>query len=292
MDFNTPFLGPYFPYILVVILVFVSYLYLSEKSKNKERTGTGKTESGRLETETRRTKGDEDLDDLGDTPVNHEENYPFIPYNAVRYDDMQNRSKEFYELMNNRRTVRFFSDEHVPDEVIENVIRTAGTAPSGAHTEPWTFVVVSNPEYKAQIRQIVEEEERMNYERRMGDKWVKDLAHLKTNWEKEYLEKAPHLIVVFKQVHGFTEDGSKKTHYYSEISISIACGLLLAALQNVGLVTVTSTPLNAGPALRMLLNRPQNEKVILLLPVGYPSKDCKVPDLKRKDLKDIMVKVD
>ncbi|MEE6475088.1 hypothetical protein FKM82_010614 [Ascaphus truei] len=168
---------------------------------------------------------------------------------------------------------------------------STGTAPSGAHTEPWTFVVVQDPEAKHKIREIIEEEEEINYLKRMGDKWVNDLKRLRTNWVKEYLDTAPFLILIFKQVYGLLSNNKKKTHYYNEISVSIACGILLAAIQNVGLVTVTTTPLNCGPRLRVLLQRPVNEKLLMLLPVGYPNKDATVPDLQRKPLDDIMVVV-
>ncbi|XP_053447984.1 iodotyrosine deiodinase 1 isoform X3 [Nycticebus coucang] len=167
----------------------------------------------------------------------------------------------------------------------------SGTAPSGAHTEPWTFVVVKDPDMKHEIRQIIEEEEEVNYVKRMGHQWVSDLKKLRTNWIKEYLDTAPVLILIFKQVHGIAANGKKKVHYYNEISVSIACGILLAALQNAGLVTVTTTPLNCGPRLRLLLGRPAHEKLLMLLPVGYPSKDATVPDLKRKPLEQIMVTV-
>lgn len=221
---------------------------------------------------------------------NDEEKHAHISYSNIRYpeQEMVERSKSFYQMMDERRSVRFYSDEPVPMEVVENCIRVAGTSPSGAHTEPWTFVVVKDQGMKSAVRKIVEEEEEINYRKRMGVKWVADLEKMNTNWEKPYLESAPYLIIVFKQAYGLTESGEKKTHYYNEISISIACGLLLAALQNVGLVSLTSTPMNAGPKLRELLNRPINEKVHLLLPVGYPSKDCTVPDLHRKPLNEIM----
>lgn len=224
---------------------------------------------------------------------NEEEDVPHVSYSPPRYpeDTMLKLSQDFYSIMNQRRSVRFISPEPVPREVIDNVILTAGTAPSGAHTEPWTFVVVSDPETKHQIRLIVEEEEEVNYRQRMGDKWVHDLAKLKTNWIKEYLDVAPYLILIFKQTYGICPDGSKKTHYYNEISVCISCGILLAALQNVGLVTVTSTPLNCGPQLRQLLKRPVNEKLLMLLPVGYPASDATVPDLTRKPLDDIMVHI-
>uniref|UniRef100_A0A671N9S3 iodotyrosine deiodinase n=1 Tax=Sinocyclocheilus anshuiensis TaxID=1608454 RepID=A0A671N9S3_9TELE len=149
-----------------------------------------------------------------------EENLPHIPYTPAQYS-----------LMNLRRSVRFISPEPVPKEVIDNVIRTAGTAPSGAHTEPWTFVVVSDADVKHKIREIIEEEEEINYKQRMGDKWVHDLKKLRTNWVKEYLDVAPYLILVFKQTYGVLPSGKKKTHYYNEISVTISCGILLAALQ-------------------------------------------------------------
>ncbi|XP_053699652.1 iodotyrosine deiodinase 1 [Synchiropus splendidus] len=222
-----------------------------------------------------------------------EEDLPHVPYKPQQYpeSEMVHRSADFYTLMNQRRSVRFISPEAVPREVIDKVIQTAGTAPSGGHTEPWTFVAVSDPDVKHQIRLIVEEEEEMNYRQRMGDKWVQDLAKLKTNWIKEYLDVAPYLILIFKQTYGILPNGRKKTHYYNEISVSLSCGILLAALQNVGLVTVTSTPLNCGPRLRQLLNRPTNEKLLMLLPVGYPAVDATVPDLERKSLNKILVHV-
>lgn len=187
------------------------------------------------------------------------------------------------------RSVREFSKEPVPIEVIENIIKTAGTSPSGAHSEPWTFVVVKDPKIKSKIRDIVEEEEYHNYDRRMGDKWVHDLKFVKTNHEKPYLEYAPYLIVVMKQQYHVDKDGNKFSHYYYEISTAIAAGILVAAIQMAGLVAVTTTPLNAGVALRELLGRPENEKVMLLLPVGYPADDAKVPDVQRKSLENIMV---
>ncbi|XP_077367086.1 iodotyrosine deiodinase [Festucalex cinctus] len=223
----------------------------------------------------------------------HDDDVEHVPFGLERHDEeqMRRRSESFYALMNRRRSVRFISPEPVPRDVIENVVRTAGTAPSGAHTQPWTFVAVSDPDTKHRIRLIVEEEEEVNYRQRMGDKWVGDLAPIRTNWIKEYLDAAPYLILVFKQVYGILPGNKKMTHYYNEISVSIACGVLLAALQNVGLVTVTSTPLNCGPRLRQLLQRPHNEKLLVLLPVGYPAKDATVPDLKRKPLRDILVHV-
>ncbi|TSL61176.1 Iodotyrosine deiodinase 1 [Bagarius yarrelli] len=278
-------LTPVFVAVLCVILACMWKSWHRSEESPPERSGAGKgTES--------RPWVDEDLQDdteisgkeneEDDWAVAETENLPHIPYSPARYpeDKMLERSEHFYTFLNQRRSVRFISPEPVPREVIDNVIRAA---------EPWTFVVVADAETKHKIREIVEQEEEINYKQRMGDKWVHDLRPLRTNWVKEYLDTAPYLILVFKQTYGIMPDGKKKTHYYNEISVSISCGLLLAALQNVGLVTVTSTPLNCGPQLRVLLHRPANEKLLMLLPVGYPASDATVPDLKRKDLEDIMV---
>ncbi|KAJ8969142.1 hypothetical protein NQ317_018588 [Molorchus minor] len=201
------------------------------------------------------------------------------------------KSREFYSTMKNRRTVRHFSSQSVPKEIIYNIIQTAGTAPSGAHTEPWTFVLVSSQTMKQKVRKIIEDEEEINYKKRMGKRWVADLKPLRTNWVKPYLTDAPYLILVFKQMYSFREDGIKKIHYYSEQSVSIACGFLLTAIHYAGLISLTSTPLNCGPALRKLFGRPCSEKLALLLPVGYPSPECLVPDLQRKPLEDILVEI-
>ncbi|KTG42541.1 hypothetical protein cypCar_00002246, partial [Cyprinus carpio] len=229
------------------------------------------------------SKHNEDDDDWLDTT--EEENLPHIPYTPIQYSatEMLERSEKFYSLMNLRRSVRFISPDPVPKQVIDNVIRTAGTAPSGAHTEPGRFVggVMSDGSNQDQQRSL----------RRRGDQLQGKGWEDKTNWVKEYLDVAPYLILVLKQTYGILPNSKKKTHYYNEISVSISCGILLAALQNVGLVTVTTTPLNCGPQLRSLLQRPANEKLLMLLPVGYPASDNKVPDLKRKDLNDIMVTV-
>ncbi|XP_029903109.1 iodotyrosine deiodinase [Myripristis murdjan] len=299
------FLSVLTPVLVAVLCGLVALLFIYPRktvTASREQTeGGSKAESKRasngrpwvdqdLEDDTEVTAKDEEEDDWVDS---NEENIPHVPYSPLRYpvEKMLERSQEFYALMNQRRTVRFISPEPVPRDVIDNVIRTAGTAPSGAHTEPWTFVVISDPETKHQIRLIVEEEEEVNYRQRMGDKWVRDLAKIRTNWIKEYLDVAPYLILIFKQTYGILPNGKKKTHYYNEISVSISCGILLAALQNVGLVTVTSTPLNCGPQLRLLLKRPANEKLLMLLPVGYPSSDAMVPDFRRKPLEDIVLHI-
>lgn len=281
------------PLLVAVLCLVIGFMFVKSNGSRDKRQENSKADSRPwvdqdLQDDTEVTENNED-----DGDDHNEEDVPHVPYSPPRYpeDAMVKRSQDFYSVMNQRRSVRFISPEPVPREVIDNVIRTAGTAPSGAHTEPWTFVVVSDTETKHQIRLIVEEEEEVNYRQRMGDKWVHDLAKLKTNWIKEYLDVAPYLILIFKQTYGILPNGKKKTHYYNEISVCISCGILLAAIQNVGLVTVTSTPLNCGPQLRQLLKRPANEKLLMLLPVGYPASDATVPDLTRKPLEDIMVHV-
>uniref|UniRef100_A0A1A9WAA4 Nitroreductase domain-containing protein n=1 Tax=Glossina brevipalpis TaxID=37001 RepID=A0A1A9WAA4_9MUSC len=198
-------------------------------------------------------------------------------------------ARQFYEMVNNRRSVRTFKAHPIPSfQVIENCILAAGCAPSGAHTEPWTYCVVSKRDLKYRIRCIVEKEEEVNYAHRMNKQWISDLRPLKTNHVKSYLTDAPYLILVFKQVYGFTKTGNRKQHYYNEISVSIGIGILLCALQAAGLSSLVTTPLNCGPALRCLLKRPINEKLLVLMPIGYPSDDCLVPNFKRKELKDIL----
>ncbi|XP_070843842.1 iodotyrosine deiodinase [Chaetodon trifascialis] len=288
--------------LAVLLCLVIGFMLVKSRETETTPTSPGKTKGWPtagsrpwmdqdLQDDTEATGREEEDGDCVDSC--QEEDHPHVPFSSPRYPEetMLERSKDLYTLLNQRRSVRFISPEPVPREVIDNVIRTAGTAPSGAHTEPWTFVVVSDPETKHRIRQIVEEEEEVNYRQRMGDMWVSDLAKLRTNWVKEYLDVAPYLVLIFKQTYGILPNGKKKTHYYNEISVSISCGILLAALQNVGLVTVTSTPLNCGPKLRLLLKRPANEKLLLLLPVGYPASDATVPDLKRKPLHDIMVHI-
>uniref|UniRef100_A0A287BQ51 Iodotyrosine deiodinase 1 n=2 Tax=Sus scrofa TaxID=9823 RepID=A0A287BQ51_PIG len=288
-------------FLLTPVLVAVVCILMVWIFKNADGATKRREEEPRARAEARPWV-DEDLKDSTDVLQveedadewqESEEEVEHVPFSHTRYPEkeMVRRSQEFYELLNKRRSVRFISNERVPMEVIDNVIKAAGTAPSGAHTEPWTFVVVKDPDVKHRIREIIEEEEEINYLKRMGPRWVTDLKKLRTNWIKEYLDTAPVLILIFKQVHGFAANGKKKIHYYNEISVSIACGILLAALQNAGLVTVTTTPLNCGPRLRVLLNRPANEKLLMLLPVGYPSKEATVPDLPRKPLDQIMVTV-
>ncbi len=214
--------------------------------------------------------------------------YPFVSYSKETYDGskMMERSLQFYEWMNKRRTVRDFSDKPVPKEVIENIVLTGSSAPSGAHKQPWTFCVVSDPEIKKQIRIEAEKEEFESYAGRMPEEWLKDLRPLQTDWHKEFLETAPYLIIIFKHSYEVDLEGHKHANYYVTESCGIACGFLLAAIHHAGLVSLTHTP-SPMNFLSQVLNRPANEKPFLLIPVGYPATECWVPELKRKTLENI-----
>ncbi len=215
--------------------------------------------------------------------------HPFIEYHQAEFseEEMIKRSSEFYQRMNERRTVRDFSDRPIPKEVIELLILTASSAPSGAHKQPWTFCVVSNPEIKKQIRIEAEKEEHESYENRMSEEWLKDLERLQTDWQKPFLEIAPYLIIVFKKAYDLQPDGTKRTNYYVAESVGLACGFLLAAIHHAGLVALTHTP-SPMNFLSKILNRPENERPFLLIPVGYPADETFVPDLQRKQLEEIV----
>ncbi|XP_011876945.1 PREDICTED: iodotyrosine dehalogenase 1 [Vollenhovia emeryi] len=286
-----PFTTKYFYHVLVIVVSLVLFKKFFERPA--ERTAQSGTHAF--------TTSDESADPsekMDETAGNEEPALPrdlkHIPYRYVRKseEELLARALEFYQIAAARRTIRFFSADPVPKEVIRELIRAAGTAPSGAHTEPWTFIAISDPATKLKIRDIVEQEEEINYKKRMGIKWTTDLSPLRTNWIKEYLTTAPYLILVFKQTYGVLPNGQKRIHYYHEMSVSIACGILITAIQYAGLVTLTSTPLNCGPAIRSLLGRPAYDKLVLLLPVGYPAKDATIPDLRRKDLSEILVEID
>ncbi|MCI0445759.1 nitroreductase family protein [bacterium] len=214
----------------------------------------------------------------------------FIPLKFERLDrdEQFKRAHAFFEQCKIRRTVREFSSENLPEELIDLLIRTAGTAPSGANKQPWTFVVVSDPDLKKRIRIAAEKEEKLNYDRRFTDEWLQDLYPLGTDWHKEFLEEAPCLIVVFKQDYGLQE-GRKKKHYYVNESVGISVGFLLAAIHDAGLVSLTHTPSPMG-FLQEILQRPKNEKAFLLIPVGYPKDGTLVPDIHRKPLNEILVR--
>jgi len=218
------------------------------------------------------------------------DNFPFVSYTKKTYeiDEMNARSRHFFEWMDTRRTVRDFSDKPIPENIIENIILTASTAPSGAHKQPWTFCVVKNPEVKNQIRIAAEKEEKESYETRMTDEWLQDLQPIGTDWRKPFLETAPYLIVVFKRSYELENNQNKHKNYYVTESCGIACGFLLTAIHDAGLVALTHTP-SPMNFLSIILNRPANEKPFLLIPVGYPAEECWVPDLKRKDINEICV---
>jgi nitroreductase len=198
-------------------------------------------------------------------------------------------ARDFLETVRRRRTVREFSSDDVPDEVLALAIEAASLAPSGANMQPWTFVVVRDPALKREIRVAAEKEEYENYHGRMTDEWLRALAPLETDWHKEFLEIAPALIVVFKHDYGIDAEGRRVTHYYVNESVGIACGFLLAALNAAGVATLTHTPSPMG-FLRDILGRPKNEKAYLLIPVGYPAEGCRVPDIVKKPLSEVLVK--
>lgn len=195
-------------------------------------------------------------------------------------------AERFYDVMRRRRSVRMFSDKPVPEEVIASLVRTAGSAPSGANRQPWRFVCVSNPALKREIRLGAEEEERAFYQGRGNEQWLKDLAPLGTDEDKAFLEVAPWLVVVFRMTK--TDDGGRV--YYSSESVGLACGMFLAAAQHAGLATLTHTP-SPMDFLGQILGRPKHERPYLLIPVGYPAAGCVVPKeaLNRKPLEEVMV---
>ena len=216
--------------------------------------------------------------------------HPFVP---LRYERPEaaaqfEASRQFLERLSSRRTVRTFSTEPVPVELVANAIAAAGTAPSGAHQQPWTFVVVADPELKRRLRAAAEEEERRNYDGRMSQEWLEALAPLGTDDVKAHLEDAPFVIVVLEQVYGLRADGAKVKHYYARESVGIAVGFLLASLHEAGLVALTHTPSPMG-FIRELLGRSANERPFCVIPVGYPAPGALVPDLHRKPLSEIMV---
>jgi iodotyrosine deiodinase len=216
----------------------------------------------------------------------------FIPYQQkeLTIEEQLVNSQNFYQTLEGRRSIREFSDKPVDIKIIENIIKSASTAPSGAHKQPWTFCVVSNPEIKKQIRDAAEKEEKENYDSRMSDRWKEDLEPFGTNWEKPFIEIAPYIIVAFKRAYEII-DGEKRNNYYVNESVGIACGMLISAINDAGLVTLTHTP-SPMNFLAKVLNRPENERAFLLLPVGYAANDAEVPDIQRKTLNEVMVKYD
>jgi nitroreductase len=215
----------------------------------------------------------------------------FIPYSLPRLPerDLASRSVEIFEEADARRSVREFSPDPVPREAVEYAIRTASTAPSGAHRQPWTFVLIGDPSKKRAIREAAEAEERENYEGgRLPRHWREAIEPLATTSLKPFLETAPWLVVVFEQRYGVQPDGSRLHHYYVKESVGIACGIFVVTLHRLGLATLTHTP-SPMKFLTKLLDRPENERPFVLFPIGYAADDCRVPNLTRKTLNEVMV---
>ena len=222
------------------------------------------------------------------------ERHPFVPLDFRRLDirEMRRRADEFHDEMDRRRSVRMLSDEPVPFELIARAIETASTAPSGAHHQPWRFVVTGDPDVKRRIREAAELEERTNYESgRINDEWRHELEPIGTDWHKEFLEIAPWIVVLFEERYGVRPDGSRRHHYYVKESCGIAAGMFIAALHRMGLATLTHTP-SPMKFLTTVLGRPENERPFVLFPSGYPVDGCLVPDLARKPLTDVMTVVE
>lgn len=211
---------------------------------------------------------------------------PLTTYQEYPPDEMQQRAADFYANLKRRRTVRDFSPRPVPRDIIENCLRAAGTAPSGANQQPWHFVVVSDPAIKSQIREAAEEEERAFYSGRASEEWLDALSHLGTDEHKPFLEIAPYLIVIFAQSYGLDPDGNKVKHYYATESVGIATGMLITAVHNAGLVSLTHTP-SPMKFLNQILGRPSNERPFLILVVGYPTEDAQVPTITKKSLEEM-----
>jgi len=203
-----------------------------------------------------------------------------LKFNRFSDNEMSERATTYLNYLNSRRSVRDFSNDPFPEEIMISIVSSAAAAPSGANKEPWTFAIVKDAEIKKKIRIAAEKEEKENYERRFPEEWLNDLNQFGTDWHKEFLEAAPYLIVVFKQVYGVDDDRHTKNYYVNE-SVGIATGFLLTAIHNAGLVALTHTPSPMG-FLEKILNRPENERAFLLIPVGFPAADAEVPDLKKK----------
>lgn len=212
--------------------------------------------------------------------------FPPLEFRRYPEEEMCERARAFYDDLKRRRSVRDFSSEAVPREIIETALRAAGTAPNGANLQPWHFVVVTDPVLKRKIRVAAEAEEREFYETKAPQEWLDALAPLGTDEHKPFLETAPHLIAIFAQSYGLTPNGQKVKHYYATESVGIATGFLIAALHHAGLAALTHTPSPMG-FLNELLDRPANERPFLLLVVGYPAADAAVPAITKKPLEEI-----
>ncbi|SEF21131.1 Nitroreductase [Amycolatopsis pretoriensis] len=215
-----------------------------------------------------------------------------VPYRPTRLpdDEALARAAALRQRMEARRSVRMFSPDPVPERAVLDAIAVASTAPSGAHQQPWTFVLVTDPEVRRRLREAAEAEERISYDGRLGEAWLDALRPLGTDAVKPHLTDAPYLIVVFQQRFALDGDGGVRKHYYVDESVGIAVGMLLTALQVAGLAALTHTP-SPMRFLGELLGRPRNEKAFAVIPVGYPADDCVVPDLRRKSLDEVLVRI-
>ncbi|MFD1553095.1 nitroreductase family protein [Putridiphycobacter roseus] len=213
----------------------------------------------------------------------------YISYEPIQMEETESSEKaeQFYQLMNKRRSIRHFSDKPVPQQTIENIIKTAGTAPSGANKQPWVFCAIQSKTLKHRIRNLAEKEEKINYASRMGDLWKKDLEKLGTDENKPFLEIAPWLIIIMKKTYDLDATGNRQKNYYVNESVGIAAGILIASIHNAGLVTLTHTP-SPMDFLAQALNRPINEKPYLLLPVGYAADTAQIPNIQRKPINEII----
>lgn len=218
----------------------------------------------------------------------HQPGFVPLAYHRRPLEASRRDAETFYNAMLRRRTTRHFSTDPVPRDLIELAIRTAGTSPSGAHQQPWTFVAIANAELKARIREAAEREEYAFYHGKAPAEWLAALAHLGTDEHKTHLTDAPWVVVLFRQSHGVNTDGTKRTFYYTQESCGIAAGFFIAAVHRMGLVTLTHTPSPMG-FLGELLERPPHEKAMLVMPVGYPADDAHVPDITRKSLDEIVI---
>ncbi|MEC3982262.1 nitroreductase family protein [Amycolatopsis sp. H20-H5] len=221
----------------------------------------------------------------------HDRPYEPVPYHPERLpaDESVARTAELRRCMEERRSVRMFSTDPVPEQVVLDAIAVASTAPSGAHQQPWTFVLVTDPEVRQRIREAAEAEERVSYDGRLGEEWLAALRPLGTDSVKAHLTDASCLIIVFQQRYFLDDDGATRKHYYVDESVGIAVGMLLTALQVAGVSALTHTP-SPMRFLGELLGRPRNEKAFAVIPVGYPAEDCAVPDLRRKSLDQVLVR--
>ena len=226
--------------------------------------------------------------------MSHAGGFSPLEFDRIDADESVERSRGFLELMRKRRTVREFSSEPVPFEVIENAVRTAGTGPSGANQQPWRYVVVGDDEIKRKIREAAEAEEKESYAHRMSQEWLDALEPLGTDWHKPHLTEAPYLIICFRLDYGLETDEEgdevRVKHYYPGESMGISVGMLITALHNAGLATLTHTP-SPMKFLNEVLGRPRNERPFVVLPVGYPADDCMVPNITKKPVDEIMLVV-